>query len=69
MKSNHTFAEREAIDHYAFVSTLDRIWNDNNKTSFNFIYRDNEMNQIPSYRISTRSPNLVKLIPISLKVL
>ncbi|MEX6626590.1 TonB-dependent receptor [Tenacibaculum salmonis] len=54
-KSNHTFAERVATT-LRFRTTLDKKWNDNNKTSFNFIYRNNEMNQIPSYRISTRSP-------------
>ncbi|CAM1370296.1 TonB-dependent receptor [Tenacibaculum soleae] len=53
-ESNHTFAEREARS-LRFRSTLDKIWNDNNKTSFNFIYRNNEMNQIPSYRMSARS--------------
>lgn len=54
-ESNHTFAEREAKA-FRFRSTLDKTWNEYNKTSFNFIYRNNEMNQIPSYRISTRSP-------------
>ncbi|MBE7696828.1 TonB-dependent receptor [Tenacibaculum finnmarkense] len=53
-KSNHTFAEREATA-LRFRTTLDKTWNDSNKTSFNFIYRNNEMNQIPSYRMSTRS--------------
>lgn len=49
-KSNQTFTEREAKA-FRFRSTLDKFWNDSNKTSFNFIYRNNEMNQIPSYRI------------------
>ena len=26
-------------------------WNENNKTSFNFVFRDNTMNQNPSYRV------------------
>lgn len=49
-KSNQTFTEREAKA-FRLRSTLDKFWNDSNKTSFNFIYRNNEMNQIPSYRI------------------
>lgn len=49
-KSNQTFTEREALS-LRFRSSLNKIWNDKNKTSFNFIYRTNEMNQIPSYRI------------------
>lgn len=49
-ESNQTFTEREAKT-FRFHTTLDKHWNDSNKTSFNFIYRNNEMNQIPSYRI------------------
>ncbi|WP_272150555.1 TonB-dependent receptor [Tenacibaculum aiptasiae] len=49
-ESNQTFTEREAKA-FRFRSTLDKYWNESNKTSFNFIYRNNEMNQIPSYRI------------------
>ncbi|CAL2103999.1 TonB-dependent receptor [Tenacibaculum sp. 190130A14a] len=49
-ESNQTFTEREAKA-FRFRSTLDKFWNGTNKTSFNFIYRNNEMNQIPSYRI------------------
>lgn len=49
-ESNQTFTEREAKA-FRFRSTLDKFWNSTNKTSFNFIYRNNEMNQLPSYRI------------------
>lgn len=49
-KSDQTFTEREALA-FRFRSTLTKQWNNNNKTAFNFLYRNNEMNQIPSYRI------------------
>ena len=49
-KSNQTFTEREAKS-LRFRSTLNKTWNAKHKTAFNFIYRNNEMNQIPSYRI------------------
>ncbi len=49
-KSDQTFTEREAKA-LRFRSTLEKEWNDDNKTSFNFMYRNNEMNQIPSYRV------------------
>lgn len=49
-ESDQTFTERVART-FRFRSTLDKFWNSANKTSFNFIYRNNLMNQIPSYRI------------------
>lgn len=49
-ESDQTFTERIARA-FRFRSTLDKFWNDHNKTSFNFIYRDNIMDQNPSYRI------------------
>ncbi len=49
-ESDQTFTEREALA-FRMRSTLDKFWNDKNKTSFNFVYRDNKMNQNPSYRI------------------
>lgn len=49
-ESDQTFTERVART-FRFRSTLDKFWNDANKTSFNFIYRNNLLNQIPSYRI------------------
>jgi len=49
-ESDQTFTEREALT-FRFRSTLDTRWNDANKTSFNFIFRDNRMGQNPSYRI------------------
>ncbi|SFZ85045.1 TonB-dependent receptor [Tenacibaculum maritimum] len=55
-KSNQTFTEREAKS-IRFRSSLNKIWNDHHKTSFNFIYRNNEMNQIPSYRIKQHREN------------
>ncbi len=49
-ESDQTFSERDAFS-FRFRSTLHKYWNDNNKTAFNLVYRDNRMNQIPSYRI------------------
>ncbi|WP_417443025.1 TonB-dependent receptor domain-containing protein [Joostella sp.] len=49
-ESDQTFTEREAKA-FRFRSTLDKVWNEQNKTSFNFVFRNNEMDQIPSYRI------------------
>ncbi|MBP2833405.1 TonB-dependent receptor [Aquimarina sp. U1-2] len=49
-ESEQTFTEREAIAFRA-RSTFDKLWNANNKTSFNFIIRNNQMDQNPSYRI------------------
>ncbi len=49
-ESDQTFTEREAIAFRA-RTTLDKFWNDRNKTSFNVIFRDNRMDQNPSYRI------------------
>ncbi|WP_298549046.1 TonB-dependent receptor [uncultured Aquimarina sp.] len=49
-ESDQTFTEREALA-FRFRTTLDKFWNDRNKTSFNFIFRDNTMDQNPSYRV------------------
>ncbi len=49
-ESDQTFAERDAFA-FRFRSTLNKVWNDKNKTTANFIYRKNVMGQIPSYRI------------------
>lgn len=49
-ESDQTFTEREAKA-FRFRSTLDKVWNEQNKTSFNFVFRNNEMDQVPSYRI------------------
>ncbi len=49
-ESDQTFTERDALS-FRFRSTVEKYWNDQNKTSFNVIYRDNKMDQIPSYRI------------------
>ncbi|MDH7448330.1 TonB-dependent receptor domain-containing protein [Aquimarina sp. 2201CG14-23] len=49
-ESDQTFTEREAIA-FRIRTTVDKFWNTNNKTSFNFIVRDNKMDQNPSYRI------------------
>ncbi|WP_459211785.1 TonB-dependent receptor domain-containing protein [Aquimarina rhabdastrellae] len=48
--SNQTFTQRDALS-FRFRNTLDYQWNIQNKTSFNLIYRDNRMDQNPSYRI------------------
>ncbi|CAL2092708.1 TonB-dependent receptor [Tenacibaculum sp. 190524A02b] len=55
-KSNQTFTQREAKA-FRFRSSLDKAWNEKNKTSFNFLYRNNEMNQIPSYRVRQNRTN------------
>ncbi len=49
-ESDQTFTERIART-FRFRTTLDKFWNENNKTSFNLIYRDNLMDQLPTYRI------------------
>ncbi|WP_335965567.1 TonB-dependent receptor [Galbibacter sp. PAP.153] len=49
-ESDQTFTERVAKA-FRYRTTVDKIWNPNNKTSFNFVFRNNEMDQIPSYRI------------------
>ncbi|WP_025743351.1 TonB-dependent receptor [Aquimarina pacifica] len=49
-ESDQTFTERDATA-FRMRSTLDKFWNDRNKTSFNFIYRNNRMDQLPSYRV------------------
>ncbi len=49
-ESDQTFTERDALA-FRFRSTFDKIWNANNKTAFNFIFRSNGMAQNPSYRI------------------
>lgn len=49
-ESDQTFTERIATA-LRFRSTLDKIWDESSKTSFNFIYRNNVMDQIPSYRV------------------
>ena len=49
-ESDQTFTERDALA-FRIRSTLETRWNDNNKTSFNLVFRDNRMDQNPSYRI------------------
>ena len=49
-ESDQTFTEREALA-FRVRSTLTKNWNKNNKTSFNVIFRDNSMDQNPSYRV------------------
>ncbi|MEQ6118328.1 TonB-dependent receptor [Reichenbachiella sp. MALMAid0571] len=48
-ESNETFTNRVAKS-VRLRSTFDKYWNDKNKTSFNLIFRNNLMDQIPSYR-------------------
>lgn len=49
-ESDQTFTEREAVA-FRTRTTLDKLWSDKNKTSFNFIIRNNRMDQNPSYRV------------------
>ncbi len=49
-ESDQTFTERDALA-FRFRSTLDKKWNVSNKTTFNAVYRNNRMDQNPSYRI------------------
>ena len=53
-ESDQTFTNREALS-FRFRSTVDKQWNVNNKTAFNFIFRRNILDQIPSFRISQRN--------------
>lgn len=50
-ESDQTFTEREALA-FRLRSTLETRWNFRNKTSFNLVFRNNRMDQIPSYRIA-----------------
>ncbi len=49
-ESDQTFTEREALA-FRLRNTVTSQWNAKNKTSFNLVYRDNTMDQNPSYRI------------------
>ncbi len=49
-ESDQTFTERDALV-LRFRSTLDKQWNKQHKTEFNFVLRDNSQGQIPSFRI------------------
>lgn len=49
--STETFTEREAKSLRA-KSSFEQKWNNYNKTTLNLIFRDNTMDQIPSYRIN-----------------
>ncbi len=49
-ESDQTFTERDAVA-FRVRSTFNTQWNDNHKTTFNAIFRDNRMDQNPSYRI------------------
>lgn len=49
-ESDQTFTERDAFA-FRFRSTFDKVWNSANKTALNFIIRNNEMAQNPSFRI------------------
>lgn len=49
-ESDQTFTERDALS-FRIRSTLNKIWDAKNKTTFNFVFRKNEMKQNPSYRI------------------
>ena len=49
-ESDQTFTERVAFA-FRFRSTLDKRWNMNNKTTLNFAFRKNDMDQNPSFRV------------------
>ncbi|WP_396596798.1 TonB-dependent receptor [Dokdonia sp. R86516] len=49
-ESDQTFTERDALA-FRYRSTLAAQWNENNNTTFNIVFRDNTMDQNPSYRI------------------
>lgn len=48
--SDQSFSERSARA-FRLKSTLDKHWSEHHKTSFNIVLRDNQTDQIPSYRI------------------
>ncbi|MCG2419653.1 TonB-dependent receptor [Aequorivita sp. F47161] len=50
-ESDQTFTERVAKS-FRFRSTLSKTWSSKNKTNLNFIFRNNELGQIPFYRIT-----------------
>jgi len=50
-QSDQTFTQREALA-FRLRNTLETRWNNRNKTTFNLIFRNNRMDQIPSYRIA-----------------
>ncbi|OEK09705.1 TonB-dependent receptor [Flavivirga aquatica] len=49
-ESDQTFTERVALA-FRYRSTFDKRWNDKNKTAFSFVFRKNDMDQNPSYRV------------------
>ena len=55
-ESDQNFTERVSLG-LRYRSTLEKYWNDQNKTSFNAIFRDNRMDQNPSYRIRQKRSN------------
>lgn len=58
-QSNQTFTNRDAVAH-RIRATWEQKWDNNNKTSLSFIYRDNVMKQNPSFRISNERIRGVK---------
>ena len=49
-ESDQTFTERDALA-LRIRSTLTARWNEKQKTTFNTLFRDNKMDQNPSYRV------------------
>ena len=49
-ESNQTFTERDALA-FRLRSTFDAKWNERQKTTFNLMFRNNQMDQNPSYRV------------------
>lgn len=50
-ETDQTFTNRVAKS-LRYKSRFEQKWDNNNKTTLNLIYRDNTLNQIPSYRIN-----------------
>lgn len=50
-ESDQTFTERVAKS-FRFRSTVSKLWTSKSKTDLTFIFRDNQLDQIPFYRIT-----------------
>ena len=57
--SMHTFTYRE-VKALRMRTTWDHFWNDQNKTSFHLIYRNNLMGQNPAYRVRNNTKDSSK---------
>lgn len=55
-ESDQTFTERDAFA-LRIRNTVETFWDTKNKTTFNAVFRNNKMDQIPSYRIRQTRQN------------